>query len=1363
MMQPLIPQFILEQYQQKQYQGHFAAAALFIDISGFTSLTETLIRHEKEGAETLTGALAAIFNPLVQQVWARGGIIPLFAGDAFTAVFPLHPQNPQQTILDALSTACRIQADFADHHIHTNFGSFAMGIKIGFAQGQVEWGIPHHNDKATFYFRGEAINNCAHCQQMAATGEIIIDQSVLTAVSPYSQLETLPQHPTYHKLQSCSLETAVSPPPFTPPTREMLRPFVPDTVLNFSGSGEFREICPIFIAFQEPDTAQQLHTFINTVLSLSQRYGGTLSQLDFGDKGSLIILWFGAPMTYENNIERAAQCLLALQTANKALAHPVQWQAGMTFGIVWAGIRGGSERSEYGAVGDVVNLAARIATRPHWGEIWVSQAVYERTKNAYIFAALGPFQFKGKRQETNIYQLIQPRQTDEIAFHTERMMGRQTELAALHEYIEPLFNGRCAPIITIHGEAGIGKTRLLHELRQQLSRDRRLSWFHCPAEEILRQSLNPFKHFLSRYFEQTNDRDPLQNQTQFNTIFDTLLQRIQHKPAPPSTEAQTIAQELQRTRSILAALIGIYTPNSLYEQLEPKLRFQNSLVALKNLLLAESLLQPLIIELEDAHWLDEDSQEFLHFFTRNIQSYPIAILCAVRYGDDGRKFQLNLDPHIPQQEIDLAYLSPIEVQAIAEDVVGGELEASAVQFLMQKCNGNPFFVEQVSLDLKERGLLAPAAHNSHYELLVQRINEVPSNINAVLIARLDRLTAEVKQVVQTAAVLGREFELLILGHMLQNDTQLTNKVKTAEQAQIWATLNNIRYIFKHALLRDSAYDMQLRARLRELHGMAGKAIEDIYHADLAAHYADLAYHYDRADMIAEAARWYRLAGLQATARFANEEALTYLNRALSLIPEDDHLNHYTLLLAREQIYSVRGNREAQFQDLIQLGSRASALNEDRRRVEVAVRLTGFAFVTGDYAAAIAAAKLGVTLAQETKHRQGEAEGYLLWGRALWRRGLFEESLPRLEKALALARSTNLKLIEADALRNLGIVFASQGNFQEAENHSKRALQIYRQLGNLTGEDAALNNLGEILREQGDFVQSGRYYQQALQISLQTGSRESESVLRHSLGRSAIQQGLFMPAIEELERGLSIDQEIGDLQGEGEMLAELGNAYLFLGQYERARGYYEGALQICGEIGDQQVEGFVLAHLGLLFHRLGDTAVSWEYNLQALRLIQDIGDSSTEATALTYLGHVMAGLNQPQRAAGYYRDALVIRRKLQQTHRAIEPMAGLAQTYLAQKKLAEALVEAREIWRYLQQKGLVGIQEPFHVCLICYEVLQANGEGETAVALLNWAYEHLQNQANQLDEPTFRATFLHQITAHQKIIEFWHSATNNPRR
>ena len=1350
MTRPFVPKFILDAYRSEIYEGSFPAATLFVDISGFTTLTETLIRHEKEGAEALTDALKALFEPLVSQVYARGGMIPLFAGDAFTAVFPQDAQNPIQAILNTLNTACVIQGDFADHQIQTQYGNFTMGIKIGLSLGELQWGIPRHEDKATFYFRGEAMNQSAQCQQQANTGEIIIDEAMLPYVADYVSVERLEAKSEFYRLTSCTLKTAAASKPLPEYKRSLLEEFISPTVLDLQLEGEFREICPVFISFDAPAETQPLHKFISTVISLATRYGGTMSQLDFGDKGSLIVLWFGAPMTYENNIERAAQYLLALQEANQKLTHSVRWRASMTFGIVWAGIRGGIECCEYGAVGDVVNLAARIVTKSRWGEIWVSKPVFDRIKNGYRFETLGAFQFKGKRQQSTIYQLLLAAQQSEISFSTEKMIGRQKELMTLRREIQPIFDGYSAGVIYIYGEAGMGKSRLLYELHKQLNRRYRLNWFHCPAEEILRQSLNPFTYFLYRYFNQSLDKTTEQCQSAFDDTFYTLLDRIYKKYPLDDIEAHDIIEQLERTRSFLAAMVGLRWSDSLYSQLEPKLRFQNTLVAFKNLIMAESLLQPVIIEMEDAHWLDDDSKELVSVLTKGIAGYPIVLIFSGRYGDDGSKFKFDFEPDVTQFELALQDLSETDVQMMAESIVQGELTSDTVAFLMQKCNGNPFFVEQISLDLKERGLLAKAANNGHFELLTQRINEVPSNINAVLIARLDRLTAEVKHVVQTAAVLGREFELLILDQMLDNDTQLTTKIKTAENAQIWDTLNNIRYIFKHALLRDSAYDMQLRARLRELHNSAAQAIENVHQTDLQSHYADIAYHYDRADIHSDAAHWYRQAGEQAIARFANEEAITYFARALSLLDEADYETRFSILLIQEESHALLGKREAQYEDLVVLGDLTGALDDDWRRVEVAIRLTKYAEMTSDYPAAIAAARMSVNLARELHHREGEAEGYLLLGRAQWRKGDFDDSLKNLEMALSLARKSGLQEVEADALRNMGIVFIYRGNFADAESQSELALQIYRKVGIRSGENAALNNLGEILLEEGRFERSFAYYEQALAICRQTGERRSEQVIRHNMGRSLLQQGDFMGAKAALEESLQIAYDVDDLQGEGETLGELGKLYLFLGQYDVAQSYFEESLQISGEIGDLLVEAYVLAHLGLLFLRKRDTAVSWEYCQQALRLLESVNDNRTEALALSCFGQVLVGVNQYRRAIEPLQQALSIRQELVQPHRAVEVLAGLARAYSLQGKEEQALQYARQIWQHVQERNLLGTQEPFEVLLVCYDVFAVAGE-ETAVSVLSYMLAELQKQADAIYPKSLRETFLHQILAHQRIL------------
>ena len=206
----------------------------------------------------------------------------------------------------------------------------------------------------------------------------------------------------YVRLTACSLPPR-SPRPADPtPTRAELAPFVPAAVLDLTVPAEFREICVVFVIFQEPPTVAALHAFVATVQDKALAYGGLLNQMEFGDKGSLLLLLFGAPVTYENIVERTAQFLLALRHEETG----VVWRAGVTYGTVWAGFRGGAERWEYGAVGDVMNLAARLAVKAPWGEIWTSAALHGPLHHHYRMDTVGAIQFKGKQAPTQVYRLL---------------------------------------------------------------------------------------------------------------------------------------------------------------------------------------------------------------------------------------------------------------------------------------------------------------------------------------------------------------------------------------------------------------------------------------------------------------------------------------------------------------------------------------------------------------------------------------------------------------------------------------------------------------------------------------------------------------------------------------------------------------------------------------------------------------------------------------------------------------------------------------------------------------------------------------------------------------------------------------------
>ncbi len=312
--------------------------------------------------------------------------------------------------------------------------------------------------------------------------------------------------------------------------------------------------------------------------------------------------------------------------------------------------------------------------------------------------------------------------------------------------------------------------------------------------------------------------------------------------------------------------------------MEPKLRFENTLAAFKTLMMAESLRRPVVLQIEDAHWLDADSQELLKVLTRNVEMYPFAVLLTGRYQDDGSRFEVSVDEDVPQQAIDLDELPPADIQALAQQTLEGAIDGELAAFLMEKTNGNPLFVEQLVQDMRERALIR--MENGEWRAERTRIEKVPASINAVMIARLDRLAARIKAAVQTAAVLGHEFQVQVLSRMLRGDAQLAERIKQAEAEMIWSALSELRYIFRHTLMRDAAYEMQLRAHLQKLHALAEEAIERVYGSDLGPHYADLAYHYDKAGDDEQAFRYARLAGERAVAQFANHEAIDHLAAAL---------------------------------------------------------------------------------------------------------------------------------------------------------------------------------------------------------------------------------------------------------------------------------------------------------------------------------------------------------------------------------------------------------------------------------------------------------------------------------------------------
>jgi predicted ATPase/class 3 adenylate cyclase len=1197
----LIPHFILNQYARGRFQGRFRAASLFTDISGFTALSEMLMQHGRDGAEVLTDTLNAVFTPLVEAVYANGGFIGTFAGDAFTAFFPVRRRS---AVLYATRAAFAIQEFFEDHGaLHTRYGDLDLGAKCGLGFGPVHWGILGRGNRHAYFFRGEAVAACARAEGRARKGDIVAAPVMRELLG--LRVQGAPVGDCF-RLTSHGLGLPPKATRIAPISRAALRPFVHEAVIDLRAPAEFRDVASAFISFEEPRDDRAFNAFVADTLDLAASYDGYFNRLNFGAAGGMILVLFGAPVAYENNLERAADFLSALRPK-------LNCRAGLSFGTAYAGFLGGAGRAEYTAIGDIVNLSARLATSAPWGETWASSVATKwLSARGYRLEPVGTFTFKGKSQAITVSRLAgRPRTAVQTVPFRNVLIGRDDEIARLAAWLQPIFEGSFAGLVYVHGEAGVGKSHLAYGLQTQLSETHQLGWFVCPADGILRQSLNPFKHFLRRYFDQSPDRSIGENESRFHTVLNALIAQ-----SPPE-----LAEEIERTRSVLGALVDLYWTGSLYDQLEPKFRRENSLTAFKSLVLAESLRQPLVLHIEDPQWLDEDSVELIGLLTRNVERYPFAVLLSGRYRDDGSRVAVETDPDVPQHTLDLKVLPAVSVRALAEHVLGGEIGQDLTTYLSDKTNGNPFFVEQLSLDLQERGALERDAGGA-WKLPLRDAVEVPASINAVLIARVDRLATQVKDTVQTAAVLGREFEIDVLSRMLKDDPEVLTIVKQAEAEAIWSVLTEIRYIFRHALLRDAAYDMQLRARLRGLHALAGAAIEDVYAGDLKPHYADLAYHYRKAEAADRERIYARLAGEQALAVSSFREALELLQRTLELVQEAAGPDTMALLKLIGDVH----------------------------------------FNLGSYPLAQEYFEKSLSLAEQLRETPAAARARQGLGSIASHRGDYVTARECFERNLEAYREIGDQRGIADSLRHLGHTIQHQGNHAEAQRYYEQSLRIHREINDQKGISASFNSLGDAVYRQGDYATAAAHWEQTLKISRKLNDRLGGATALNNLGNATAELGDDTKAQAYYEESLEIRREIGDREG---MAASLNNlAYLpyTQGDYEAAKRFVQRSLEVAREIGRPHIIAMNLNNLGMFADLQGDYDEARAYYEEGLGLARRTGDRWNVAHTLCGLGSTELKLGATERAERSYREVLQIARDTDAPSLALEALAGMARLH-----------------------------------------------------------------------------------------------------
>jgi adenylate cyclase len=862
-------------------------------------------------------------------------------------------------------------------------------------------------------------------------------------------------------------------------------------------------------------------------------------------------------------------------------------------------------------------------------------------------------------------------------------VSRERELARLGAFLDAALEGKPG-VVFVTGGAGRGKTALVHEFARRAMETR-------PDLLVATGSCNAFSGVGDPYLP-------------FREVLGTLTGDVEARWAAGAMTREhavrlwaALPQAAQALVDCGASLVDILVPGpellsraastgsgagdwlgrlrALAERAKASpanLDQTHIFEQFTNVLDALAAQHPLALVLDDLQWADAASIGLLFHLGRRLANSRsrILLLCAYRpdevaLGRGGERHPLErvlteFKRRFGDVWVELGRLSAFQDRAFVDALLDTEphrLDGEFREALFRHTQGHPLFTIELLRALQERGDLVQDEQGQWTVARPLDWETLPPRVEGVIEERIGRLESGLRDILTIASVEGEDFTAQVVGRVQEiSDRLLLRSLSqelerrhrlVREQGEFSIGRQRLsRYQFAHALFQSYLYGSISAGERRLLHREIGAVLEELYqdHPEGPAAIAgQLARHY--AGDVDKERHYAQLAGKRAAATYAHEEALRYLDRAIELAPELDHAARYDLLLTREGIHHLQGDREAQAADLAALDRVAGSLADDAKKAQVALRRARRDEAISDYPAALAAARLAVGLAQASRDVYAEAQGFLECGRAVFRQGKNEMAREQFQQALLLASAGNFRHMEADITRSLAAVSSVVGDYASAKAGWEDALLIYRDEGDRRGESATLNNLGLVCWFEGDYDGAKSYYEGALTIFRGIGDRYGEGTTLGNLALVITAQGDFAAAKVRAEQSLRISRDIGDRRIEGMSHSSLAFLAIRLGDFAAAERAARQSLLICREIGDRAGEGWALSSLGRAIHFGGDVGAAQPHYRQSLQVFHELNDRRGEGWALLNLGVLLRDLGRFVEAKSHLEEGLGILREI----------------------------------------------------------------------------------------------------------------------
>jgi class 3 adenylate cyclase/tetratricopeptide (TPR) repeat protein len=959
------------------------------------------------------------------------------------------------------------------------------------------------------------------------------------------------------------------------------------------------------LADRDPEEARKLlDPVLQHMMEAVHHYEGTVS-LVMGDG---IMALFGAPLAHEDHAVRACYAALRMQDAmrhhakemRRTLGVEIQVRVGLNSGEVVVGAIGSDLRMDYTAVGHTTHLAARMEQQAPPGAIRITVETLRLVEGFVEVTPLGPMPVKGLVDPIEVYEVrgagpMRTRLQAAAARGLTRFIGRDAELEQLRRALGLAHKGH-GQLVALVGEPGVGKSRLVYEFTHS---HRTQDWLILEASSVSygkATSYLPVVDLLKAYFK-VHDRET------HREIREKVTGKI-----------LTLDPTLEPILPALRALLDVPVEDAHWQALDPAQRRQRTLDAVRHLLLRECQAQPLLVVFEDLHWIDAETQALLDDL---VESLPTArLLLLVNYRPEyqhrwGRKTyysQLRLDALPPESAGDL-------LRALLGDAPALE---PLKRLLVRR--GNPFFIEESIRTLVETQALAGERGAYRLNRPIQTV-EVPATVQVILAARIDRLPADDKQLLQTASVIGKDVPSVLLHAVAEAAEDSVHRglthLQTAEFLYEARLFPDPEYTFKHALTHEVAYGTLLQERRKALHARIVDAIERSYPDRLTEHVELLAHHTVRGEVWEKAVTYLRQAGAKASARSANREAVSHFEQALTAL---QHLPETRKTL--EQAIDLR----------FDLRTSLHPLGEFERSIGRLREAEGLASKLDD------------------QRRLGQLSVYMCHN--LREIGHPTEALVFGQHARVIAESLGDVPLQVTGTLYLGAACLWTGDYRRAEDLLLKVLvllegDLSRNRFGLAGFPAALvrSYLVWVYADWGKFKEGITHGQESLRVAEALDHPYTLAFVCWVLAHFHITRGELSHALRLLERGVAISRDWNLTFFSVMQTGSLGYVYVLSGRMAEGIALLENAVSATETMGFGAYRPLFLGYLGeayVLADRLEDARA---YAGRALTLARERGQRPYEARALWLLGDVTTRCDTPEYADRHYRDALALAEEL----------------------------------------------------------------------------------------------------------------------